>query len=65
MPPPQWLKYTGLLPTPCLSGPWLHNPFVGQLLWAGGGGCWKNRSPFVQAQDRGGGGVLGQGSRVN
>lgn len=28
---------TGLLPTPCLSGPWLYNPFVGQSLCEGGG----------------------------
>lgn len=26
---------TGLLPTPCLSGPWLYNPFVGQSFWGG------------------------------
>lgn len=28
----------GLRPSPCLSGPWLHNPFVGQSLREGGAG---------------------------
>lgn len=28
----------GLGPIPCLSGPWLHNPFVGQSLCEGGAG---------------------------
>lgn len=28
----------GLRPSPCLSGPWLHNPFVGQSLCEGGAG---------------------------
>lgn len=28
----------GLGPIPCLTGPWLYNPFVGQSLWEGGAG---------------------------
>lgn len=37
-PAPGGSSPAGLGPSPCLSGPWLHNPFVGQSLCEGGAG---------------------------
>lgn len=49
----------GLGPIPCLSGPWLHNPFVGQSLCEGGAG--KTEAPL--SRPRTGMGAGARGSR--
>lgn len=49
----------GVGPIPCLSGPWLHNPFVGQSLCEGGGG--RTEAPL--SRPRTGMGAGARGSR--
>lgn len=49
----------GLGPIPCLSGPWLHNPFVGQSLCEGGAG--RTEAPL--SRPRTGMGAGARGSR--
>lgn len=48
-----------LRPKPCLSRPWLHNPFVGQLFREGRRG-WQDRSPFVRPRTELGAGGQGE-----